>query len=197
MVRFFTTARVCIALALSLSFVTLAGCAREPHENVMAHAEALVREAHWEQAEPVLKARLLDAPEDTAAHFYLGRCYLNAPSPVLAVAEGEFYVCLTLFQKQGRKSPIAQYTDTYFEMRCYLEIAKVHLRSLQFAVREHADPRLIGAILDRCRIAAAEARRVDPNAAEVQELERLLRTAVPRVPMYPPPPVETREHAAT
>jgi hypothetical protein len=127
----------------------------------------------------LLKQRLLDAPEDAAAHFNLGRCYLNAPQPCLGVASGEFEVALTLFLQQGRKSPIKEFGDEYFELRCYLEIAKTYLRSYQIAQTLRADPAVLNRILDQCRRIAEAARRVTPDAPEIQQLDDIL-DALPR-----------------
>jgi hypothetical protein len=173
--------------ALLLAGIAAAGCSGPPkahYEDLSAQAEFLVLEERWAEAIPVLSESLLLHPEDPGAHFYLGRCWLNVakfndrPGPWLVPAEGELRLARQLFLAQGKHSPIARFSDTYFEVICNIERAKVYLRQLT-VVAEH--PRqLAGAtlesILSSLQQAIDDAKAVDPTAPEVIQLENLLKS---------------------
>jgi hypothetical protein len=165
--------------------VALAACHHAPNPALLPEALRLCQEQKWDDAAVPLKEYLMQRPGDAAAHFYLGRCYLNGITLYPLAAEGEFEAALMLFAQNGRKSPIAEYSDQYFEMRCRLEIAKVYLRMLRIA-EEHGDITLRRRILDDCRSKAADAKKVDPDAEEVKELERILDEVASAHPPHKP-----------
>jgi tetratricopeptide (TPR) repeat protein len=170
-------------------------CSRVPadSENTLKQTEPLLAQQHWDAAIPLLKQRLLERPRDAAAHFYLGRCYLNGSRPALGVAEGEFQVALSLFYQDGRRSPITEFSDDYFELRCCLEMAKARLRQLQFAMAVGASPTVIRQLIQRCQDTADQARRVAPDAAEVKQLQEIINNI--RRPSIPPLPPRRPESA--
>lgn len=174
------------AVALALCILVPA-CGETPEQDqqaLMAQAEYLVREARWADAIDVLKQYLLVQPEDSGAHFYLGRCWLNVPEyngregPWLVLAEGELRLALQLFNDQGKKSSIERFTDTYFETICHLERAKVYLKQLTYLADRRG--RLAGAtaetIISELRQAVADAKAVDPDSPDVWAFERLVNT---------------------
>ncbi|MFO7973120.1 MAG: hypothetical protein R6V12_00630 [Candidatus Hydrogenedentota bacterium] len=187
------------ALALTICIV-LPGCGASPEEgrqDLMAQADFLVREARWADAIDVLKQHLLAHPEDSGAHFYLGRSWLNVPEyngqegPWLVLAEGELRLALQLFNDQGKKSTIERYTDTYFETICHLERAKVYLKQLTYLADNRG--RLAGAttesIMTELRQAVTDAKAVNPDSPDVWAFERLLNTM--QAPRENPPGQKT------
>lgn len=165
----------------------MGACSRPPAaapEDLMSQAEYLVREERWADAIPVLKQYLLSHPEDSGAHFYLGRCWLNVESfngrdgPWLVLAEGELRLARQLFQAGGRRSTIKRFSDTYFEVICNIERAKVYLRQLTY-LADHQG-RLAGAtvqsIVASLRDAVADAKAVDPDSPDVASLEGILQS---------------------
>jgi tetratricopeptide (TPR) repeat protein len=175
-------ARVVVVVAL----LALSGCTQTPPEDFLAQANRLIAQREWEKAIPLVKQHLLDNADDPAGHFYLGRCYLNARRPYLAVAEGEFQTALMLFHKNGKVSPIAAFPDTYFEFRCHIEIAKVYLRLYLSAKDQGAPPAALRAILERLRVATETAKRLGADNEDVRQLEKILDTLRPPAP----PPVQ-------
>ena len=155
------------------------------------HAERLVKQAQWAGAVPLLKEQLLAHPRDAAAHFYLGRCYLNMKPPVLGAATGEFEAALALFREGGGKSPIPEFADRYFELRCYLEITKVCLRRLEWATSLGASSSAIHRLIRECQKAADDARRVAPDAPEVRQLQDIIDNIL-HPPAAPSPPQAPR-----
>jgi len=172
------------AVALGLCIV-MAGCQgrSEPSpQDLMAQAEFLVREARWADAIPVLKEYLCANPEDSGAHFYLGRCWLNVAEfnnrqgPWLVLAEGELRLAVQLFEQHGRVSTIERFSNEYFETICHLERAKVYLRQLAFLAGNRG--RLAGAtahsVIADLRQAVADAKAIDADSPDVWAFEKLL-----------------------
>lgn len=157
---------------------SVAGCISKASEDPLGQAETLCKEAKWEEAIPLLKRHLLLHPRgdgrNAAAHFYLGQCYLFSKEPIWGAAEGEFRVAVDVFKANGKKSPIEDFPDGYFELRCYLEIAKVRLKRLQVITMAGAPPQAVRSLLDECRKAADEARAVDPESPDVKQLDSML-----------------------
>jgi len=145
----------------------------------LSEAENLYREQRYDEAIVVLKDYLLLYPDDPGAHFYLGSSYLLMNDPWLVLAMGELETALALFEQSGKKSPIERFSDTYFELRCHLELAKVLLKQLMFLNDHPASRSISAAILDRCETILAKAREVDPDSPDVRQLEEIL-TAIRR-----------------
>jgi tetratricopeptide (TPR) repeat protein len=176
-------------VCLTALVVMPAACSRVPIDsaNTLRQTEPLLAQQQWDAAIPLLKQRLLERPRDAAAHFYLGRCYLNGSRPALGVAEGEFQVALSLFLEGGKRSPITEFSDHYFELRCYLEMAKARLRQLQFAMAVGASPTVIHQLIQRCQEIANQAKQVAPEAVEVKQLQEIINSLQrPSIPPLPP-----------
>jgi len=164
-----------VARLLGVAILALAaGCQRPPDESVLRRAEALCQRGQWDAAVPFLKQYLLDYPRATAAHYYLGRCYLNGQKRFLGAAEGEFLVALDLLQQDDRRSPIPEFSDEYFELRCHLELGKVYLRALMHAVSGGVPAIVIHELAGKCRRTAENARRLAPDSEDVKELEQIV-----------------------
>ena len=153
------------------------GCSRA--EPTLDQAEDLYRDQRYDEAIPVLKGYLLLHPDDAGAHFYLGSSYLLTSDPWLVPAMGELQTAMALFERSGKKSPIERFSDTYFELRCHLELAKVLLKQLMYLSDYPASPRISAAILERCDAILADARKVDPESPDVRQLDEIL-TAIRR-----------------
>ena len=184
-------ARCASARAFAAALLVLCcGCHRPVDEGLFQRAQLLCQRGQWDEALPLLKLYLLDHPRNAAAHFFLGRCYLLGRRPYFGAAEGEFNVALNLFIQNGRRSPIEGFSDTYFELRCHLEVAKVYLSVLGYALAVGAAPHAIHEILAKCRRAGENARHVAPDAKEVDELEahleQLMRKYVGPAPVQKP-----------
>ncbi|HNV20476.1 MAG TPA: hypothetical protein PLB67_20025 [Candidatus Hydrogenedentes bacterium] len=175
------------AVAILAAGAALTGCSAPPAESgedLKARAEFLVLEEQWAEAISVLKEYLIRHPEDSGAHFYLGRCWLNVAEfngregPWLVLAEGELRLARQLFYAQGKRSTIKRFPDTYFDIICNIERAKVYLRQLTFVI-DHPG-QLAGAtlesILASLQQAVDDAKAIDPAAPDVVNLENLLKS---------------------
>ncbi len=170
------------ARALRIAAVT-AGALLSVHcgrsEPTLDQAEDLYRNQQYDEAIPVLKEYLLRHPDDAGAHFYLGSSYVLMSDPWLVPAMGELQTALALFERSGRISPIERFSDTYFELRCHLELAKVLLKQLAYLDDYPASPEIAAAILERCDTILAEVRELDPDSPDVRQLDEIL-TAIRR-----------------
>jgi len=162
------------ALAALLAAAALVcACANQAPDHG-AHAYALLQEGRWDEAAEAAKQQLLARPADVAAHFILGRCYLNGPNFYPGAAEGEFKIALDLFNQNGQKSPIGEYNDMYFELRCHLELAKVHLRRYYQLAGHGAPKRLLNKPRRELQKEAKAAAEIAPGSEDVQELKAIV-----------------------
>ncbi len=163
--------------ALVFGVAALAGCGGAGGDvDYLAEAEALLLDARWDEAIPLLREHLLRNPQDPGAHFYLGRAYMFGSSGLLGHALGEFQTALYYFHRDGGESPIERFSDTYFELACHVESAKVYLQiALVFLEMPEPPSQLLHALAE-CHRVLERAREVDPEAPEVQELELHLTT---------------------
>jgi hypothetical protein len=150
-----------------------AGCAK-PAVDLNGEAKALIEQTRWDDAVDVLKRQLLAEPADVAAHFYLGRCYLNGSMFYPGASAGEFQTALRLFTEQGKHSPIAEYDDRYFELRCQLELAKVYLRTYVDYADRGAPKTLLRKPMQRLQMTAEAAEKIAPDSKDVQNLKSVI-----------------------
>lgn len=167
--RFAHGAWLMVALAL-----WPAACDRAPKENLLERAETFCLEGRWDESIPLLKEYLLEHPNDPGAHFYLGRCYFNRTPPYLFASAGEYDTALTQFVKNGRKSTIQRYGDSFFEFMCIIDAAKIPLRITEVLVESGAAPSEIEPYVRACEAKLEAARAIDPNHQDVKDFERLL-----------------------
>ena len=187
-------------VALVCGLVLFVGCRGATHEDWLAEAQTLCQGQQWDAAVPLLRRHLLERHPDVhanaAAHFHLGRCYLNGTPFYPGAAEGELQTALHIFLENGKQSPIEGYSDDYFELRCHLELAKVYLRLLMHAARLGASPASMHGIFRQAQQAADNARRLDPDSDDVRELQDLL-DSIATPPPGPPGTTRPRmPHAA-
>ncbi len=161
------------ALVLALCSPFLA-CRQQPPPELPPEAGVLVGNQKWEEAIPVIKKHLLVRPDDVAAHFYLGQCYLNMPKAALAAAEGEFQIALSLFQGKAVTTQTAGMSPNDFEVRCYLEIADTYIRSLRFASRVNAGVEVMEHLIQSLDSATKGAARIAPEDPRVKRIEEFL-----------------------
>lgn len=187
-------------VALVCGLALLVGCPRAAQEDWLAQAQTLCQGQQWNGAIPLLKRHLLErnpnAHTDAAAHFFLGRCYMNGGRFYPGAAEGELQTALRLFLENGKQSPIEGYSDDYFELCCHLELAKVYLRLLMHAARLGAGPASMHGIFRQAQQAADNARRLAPDSDDVRELQDILDSIATRPPGRPATTRPRIPHAA-
>lgn len=178
------------ALALASMVLLPAGCMGRAREYPLEEGVASLNAGDWRAAEVSLRRYLLEHPQDPAGHFYLGRCYLNGGGFFPDAAEGEFRLAITLFKEQGGKSPIPEYSDQYFELRCHLEIAKVYMRLLNDPRVWAQGPPAMQRAYAGFQQAADDARAIDPESPDVKQLDELVRGMKPSPPRMPAGPTD-------
>ena len=95
---------------------------------------------------------------------------------------------ILLFNRQGKVNPIPRFNETYFEMMCHINQAKIYLLLIDSLVQNpKAFPGLdaravIPGLLEKCREHAALAEKVSPGNPDVEQLKQILRQAERGIP---------------
>lgn len=165
----------CTRIAVGcVAMLCLVGCQEPDYDTLFDQAEARVLEQEWDEASALLKKILLANPDHSGAHYYLGRCYLNATDFRPHLAEGEFQTAVHIFRRTDRKSPIERFDDDYFEFICHISSAKVVLSAIQRLVEDGVPLIQLRGLLDQAREYADTAETVIPDAREVRDLNALI-----------------------
>ncbi len=170
------------------------GCgALEPDRALFEKAEQLYREGQFQDAIPVLKAYLLTDPDHSGAHLYLGSCYCLG-GQWMTFARGEIETALTLYERDGKKSTIERFPDEYFELRCYLELAKITMIQADVAF---ANPGIVPGgpqkYLRELERIIAKTKEIAPDSEDVKNLEELTKGYRPGSPTPMPQRVPSTE----
>ncbi|MCX5770097.1 MAG: hypothetical protein NTZ09_07485, partial [Candidatus Hydrogenedentes bacterium] len=89
-------------------------------------------------------------------------------------AAGEFETALRLFSETGRHSPIAEYNDQYFELRCNLELSKVYLRMYVDYADRGAPRSVLQQPMRSLKRAAEAAEKIAPDSQDVRDLKSVI-----------------------
>lgn len=172
-----TSRRAAIAMAIAAGFAALvAGCGRPPSraelQATFDEAERLCLDQRYDEARMALKAYLMLDPLHPGAHFYLGVTYL-APADIRdsALAEQEFQLALSLFERRGRQSGIKRYDARYFELMCNLHTANALYVQAGVLAQDRSLRSVARELLIRAQDFVERARTVNPGATEVREVE--------------------------
>jgi len=141
-----------------LQALMVMGCVARPTTYDVTEAMQLYRQGEWDKATVAFKQQLRSDPTNPGGHLFLGICYLNAENPWLVLAENECALALRLFTEQGGRSPIPEYPDDYFEIRCNLELAKVTLTQLDILIDGRSRSEVLQPYFDRCQAYAERVR---------------------------------------
>ncbi|MCP4641238.1 MAG: hypothetical protein GY851_12425 [bacterium] len=166
--------RVAPSIIAAVAALTVFGGCRTDSADRLPKAEELYLAQRYDEAIPLLRQHLVVHPDDAAGHFYLGSCYMLSSDPWMVLAQGEIETALAIFERTGKKSPIDRFTDTYFELRCHLELAKILFKQVIFLADENGPPRLAAMVVERLEETLERVRKIDPSAPEVAQLEGLI-----------------------
>lgn len=155
------------------AFIVYRDRAQQDHAQ-FRDAEMYCLNQEWDRAREALIDVLRENPLHPGAHFYLGRAHMFGSDFRPIMAEGEFLTALSLFRKQDRQSGIDRFPPRYFEMMCYIEAAKANLIQIDLYLRSGAPIEAVQNLVADGTFYAEQARKVNPNAPEVRELEALL-----------------------
>ncbi|NUM55966.1 MAG: hypothetical protein HUU46_20185 [Candidatus Hydrogenedentes bacterium] len=162
-----------------------AACSPPPEKpGLFEEGERLYLEGNYSAAAQAFKSRLLEKPDDAGAHFYLGTCYLyDKKNNWLGIAQGELETALSLFERQGKVSPVPRFDAEYFEIICHVNKAKIYLLLVSLLIdnsiryRDFRGGSLVPAIIEKCEEEARRAERVSATHPDVvwlrQELKKL------------------------
>jgi len=163
--------RILASIAMGLTF---ASCEKAPEEDLFAKAETHYLDQHYDEAIGLFKRFLLDNPDHSGAHFYLGTCYFASDdNRWLGIAQGELETAIALFDRQGKESSIPRFNSTYFELISHINLAKIYL-GLVFTIIENGpripgiDPkRAVELALEQCDEQYEIVEQIDPEHPDV------------------------------
>ena len=130
------SARILVASCLCGAAFMLAGCGRSVYDpKLLREAAALGEEQRWDEARPLVKAHLLDHPDDAIAHYYYGLSFLHLARPQLALAEGELLTAQALLSPESSPTEAAANME-YFTFKGVLhqKTALVYMRAFREAM---------------------------------------------------------------
>jgi len=167
------TACACVMLAGALC--ATAGCQRPAGDEILEQAYQLGEQYRWPDAKPLVRAYLLDHPDDAAAHYLWGRCYLHNSTPYLALAEGEFKTALNLFRRNNNLGILAEhFNPSQFEAALHRETARVYMRWIHEAEQQGLPAALVRTRLERALDEVRQGRALDPDSTVLKEMEQTL-----------------------
>jgi tetratricopeptide (TPR) repeat protein len=159
------------AIAVALALVS---CEKVPEEDLFAKAETLYLDQKYDEAIEQFKRFLLEHPEHSGAHFYLGTCYFASDdNRWLGLAQGELETAIALFERQGKVNSIPRFDATYFELISHINLSKIYL-GLVFTIVEDT-PQLRGfdkriavqLALDKCDEQYEIVKKIAPDNPDV------------------------------
>lgn len=151
----------------------LCSCQRitAPSQALFKHAENLVLEQKFDAAVPVLKSFLLQHPEHSGAHYYLGRCFFASKKKYwFAIAVGEIETALALYHRDGNHSTIARFPDRFFPEICYMDLCKIQMKQFVFLTEHHASREALMTCLQDTHFYLEKAHKLDGGKGMPKEM---------------------------
>jgi len=165
----------CAFVMLTGALCATAGCQHPAGGEILEQAYQLGEQYRWSDAKPLVRAYLLDHPDDAAAHYLWGRCYLHNSTPYLALAEGEFKTALNLFRRNNDLGILAaHFNPAQFEAALHRETARVYMRWVHEAAQQGLPAAFIRTQLKRALDEVRQGRALDPDSTVLKEMEQTL-----------------------
>jgi tetratricopeptide (TPR) repeat protein len=187
-----------LALMLS-SMLLMSACRNRVDDSDLVNAWTLCEALEYEEAFPIVREYLFLHPDNSVAHYLLGKCYQQRENPALTLAKGELDMALFLFDRDGDLSVLSEaMTGSEYRATLHCDIVLVLLRTIIEAEEQGMPPNAGIPIL---RIALEHARKAayfNPESAFIldltQTLESMLDAAesspksmIPDIPQAPDP----------
>ncbi len=167
----------------------LAGCRREAGPEVLQQAWKHAVERRVGEALPLAKDYLAGHPEDAAAHYVLGKCYLHRPDVNTTLAKGEFETALHYFGKTKNLGILApEMTAELFQSALHRDIALALMRAIYEGGSRGLPGPVMYPVLDQALKHVHEGLRFDPSSGFLQEMSRSLEELRKGRPSPAPPP---------
>ena len=151
------------------------GCRREPGTEVLRQAWKLVGTRQIDEAVPQAKEYLSWHPEDAAAHYVLGQCYLHRSEVNTTLAKGEFETALHYFEKNGDLGIFApEMTAALFQSALHRDIALALMRAVYEADNRGLAKSALYSVLEQALRQVREGLRLDPSSGFLLDMEHSL-----------------------
>ncbi len=163
-----------LAVAALLAVVQT-GCRREVGPEVLRQAWKNTSARRVDDALPLVKAYLSEHPEDAAAHYVLGQCYLHRPDVNTTLAKGEFETALHYFEKNRDLGIFApEMTAALFQSALQRDMALALMRALYEGDGLGVPGPVMYPVLDQALQHVREGLRFDPTSGFLRDMEHSL-----------------------
>lgn len=168
--------RTGMALAITgLLAAALTGCRREAGPEDLRQAWKLAAARQFDEALPLVKAYLGWHPENAAAHYVLGKCFLHQKEVNTTLAKGEFETAQLYFKKNPDLGVLApEMTAALFQSALHRDIALALMRALYEGNGHGIPENMMFPVLDQALQHTREGLRFDPSSKFLQDMERSL-----------------------
>jgi hypothetical protein len=186
--------RLGIALAFSLLLAAaLTGCRREAGIEVLRQAWNDAAARRVDAALPLAKDYLAARPEDAAAHYVLGKCYLHRQDANTTLAKGEFETALHYFEENGDLGVLApEMTAVLFQSAIHRDIALALMRVLYEGDGQRFPGPVLYPVLDLALQHVSKGLGFDPSSAFLLDMQRSLESLRRGRPSPTPLPQQTK-----
>jgi tetratricopeptide (TPR) repeat protein len=153
----------------------LAGCRREAGPEVLQQAWKFAAARMFDEALPLVKEYLVWHPEDAAAHYVLGNCYLHQKEVNTTLARGEFETAMRHFEKRRELGVLAaEMTAELFQSTLHRETALALMRALYEGNGKGIPANMMYPVLDQALQEVREGLRFDPSSGFLKDMESSL-----------------------
>jgi tetratricopeptide (TPR) repeat protein len=129
-----------LALMLS-SMLLMSACRNRVDDSDLVNAWTLCEALEYEEAFPIVREYLFLHPDNSVAHYLLGKCYQQRENPALTLAKGELDMALFLFDRDGDLSVLSEaMTGSEYRATLHCDIVLVLLRTIIEAEEQGMPP---------------------------------------------------------
>ena len=157
----------------------MSACQGTIDDSDLVIAYTLCEKLEYEKAFPIVREYLLRYPDNSVAHYLLGKCYQQREDAALTLAKGELDMALFLFDRDGDLSVLSEaMTASEYRATLHCDIVLVLLRTIIEAEEQGMPPNAGIPIL---RIALEHARKAayfNPDSVFILDLTQTLETMI-------------------
>ncbi len=168
---------ILLSLLLLCTVAEITGCKGKPSDEKLVEAWTLCENLKYEQAFPIIREYLLHYPDNSVAHYLLGKCYQKREHPALTLAKGELDMARFLFERDRNLSVLGEaMTAEQFQATLHCDTVLILLSTIIEAEEQGMPPEEGTPIL---RIALEHARKaveLNPESPFIIDLAHTLET---------------------
>lgn len=176
-------------VALAVAGFLLAGCARPAYDPTLLRQAAALgdKEQRWDEARPLIRAHLLEHPNDPVAHFYYGLSFLHRKDAQLTLAEGELLTAQSLLERNGDlPGGTLDMEPKVFKGELFQKTALVYMRAYYESFRFNVPPEAQRDLLKKAIAQTELGLKANPDSHALKEYMDALKDLLKGVPEKTP-----------